>query len=83
MVIQEKLYQSILLRLSRVPVDYLQQIDSYLKLFSKQIQSKPRNRAQILALAGSWNDMTDIDFQDYLHIAHQTGQELFNREISL
>ena len=83
MVIQEKLYQSILLRLSRVPVDYLQQIDSYLKLFSKQIQSKPRNRAQILALAGRWNDMTDIDFQDYLHIAHQTGQELFNREISL
>jgi hypothetical protein len=83
MVIQEKLYQSILLRLSMIPVDYLEQIDLYLKLFSKKVQSKQRNRAQILALAGSWNEMTEVDFQDYLHIAHQTGQELFNREIAL
>jgi hypothetical protein len=66
-----------------IPVNYLQQIDLYLKLFSKKVQSKPHNRTQILALAGSWNEMTEVDFQQYLHIAHQTGQELFNQKISL
>jgi hypothetical protein len=83
MLIQEKLYQSILLRLSMIPMDYLQQIDMFLKTYSFKIQSKQRNRLQILALAGSWNDMPEVDFQDYLHAARQVGDELFNRDIAL
>lgn len=66
MIQSESIYQSILSQLSLVPVDYLQQIDLYLRNLSKEIRRKQQNRALILDLAGSWNDMPETDFQSFL-----------------
>lgn len=79
----EKIYQSILNQLSLVPVDYLQQVETFLQKLTRDIQRKQRNRALILGLAGSWGDMPEDDFNQYLDAAKQTGSELFDREIDL
>jgi hypothetical protein len=79
----EKIYQSILNQLSLVPVDYLQQVETFLQKLTRDIQRKQQNRALILGLAGSWTDMPEDDFNEYLGAAKKTGSELFNREIDL
>lgn len=81
MVESEKIYQYILLRLSRIPVDYLQQVDSYLQHFSENIEHKKQNQIEIMSLAGSWSDMSDDDFEDFLEVTKETGLEIFNREL--
>lgn len=70
-------YQSILARLSNIPVSYLQQVDEYLQRFSKEINQREQNREQILALAGSWDDWTEEDFTEYLQETKKVGGELF------
>ncbi len=79
----EQAYQSILARLSQIPASYLQQIDDFLQRFSKEVKQKDQNRNQILALAGSWNDWQEEDFQEYLQETKKTGNELFGRDIEL
>lgn len=83
MVESEKIYQSILLRLSRIPVDYLQQVDSYLQHFSENIEHKKQNQVEIMSLAGSWSDMSEDEFEDFLEVTKETGREMFSREIQL
>ncbi len=81
MTASENIYQSILLKLSNIPVVYLQQVDNYFQHFTITVKDKEwkhRNRAKIMAMAGSWNDMSESEFQDYLTAAKNTGKELFN-----
>lgn len=79
----ENTYQSVLYRLSRVPVEALAQIDAYLKNFVPENGLKPRNREAILSLAGSWNEMSESDFQEYLFEAKRSGGEMFDRDVRL
>ena len=80
---QESIYQSILNHLSLIPVEYLEMVDSYLKKLASDAKQKEKNRAMILNLAGSWNDMSEDDFNDYLKITKQTKDEMFQREVDL
>ena len=83
---QTALYQSVLKKLGNTPVEFLPKIDRFLSQINRTAnleQEKTENRKKILALAGSWSDMSDEDFQDYLRQAKQTGSELFNREVDL
>lgn len=66
-----------------MPIDYLQQVDSYLKELITEIDAeKESNRQRILSLAGSWSDMEDDDFNSYLDIARNT-QIVEDRNIDL
>ena len=76
-------YQSVLLRLSRIPVESLPQIDAYLENFVPENGAKPRNREAILSLAGSWSEMSESDFQEYLSEAKRSGGEMFDRDVRL
>jgi hypothetical protein len=83
---QSTLYQSVLKKLSNTPVELLPEIDRFLSQINHTVnlsREKAENRKKILALAGSWSDMSNDDFQDYLRQAKQTGSELFDREIDL
>lgn len=73
----ERIYRSILKRLSLVPADQLQIVDAYLDGLIREIQDKEQARLKILELAGGWNDMTEEDFQDFLHEAKNSGNKAF------
>lgn len=81
MISTDSIYQSILHKLSEIPVDYLNEIDSYLEAFTQKTKLRPNNRTQILDLVGSWNDMDEDTFQDFLLSAKKT--EIFSRDVSL
>ncbi|MCP5496819.1 MAG: hypothetical protein H7A23_19890 [Leptospiraceae bacterium] len=79
----DRIYQSILNHLSLVPIDYLQEVDIYLRNLIKILKRKEHNRKMILELAGSWNDMQEKDFNEFLFITKKIGNEMFNRDIEL
>ncbi len=80
---KEKIYQSILSHLSLVPTDYLLQVDNYLQNLSKEIKRKEQNRQLILKLAGSWADMEETEFNDFLATTKKIGSEMFVKHIDL
>ncbi|GAB3332463.1 hypothetical protein GCM10027299_38990 [Larkinella ripae] len=79
----EKTYQSILQKLSLIPVEYLVQVDELLAQFSPDRHHKEETRQTILNLAGCWNDMSEEDFEDFRKEAKKTGDDLFNRAVDL
>jgi len=78
-----EIYRSILNRLSSIPVQYLKEVDDYLKSLKKKMASKKKNREAILQFAGAWSEMDDNEFEDLLMNIRETGEQLFNRETNL
>ncbi len=80
----EQTYQSILKHLAAVPVDYLEKIDAFIQKISADIAVQKKSKKNPnLDFAGAWADMTQEDFEDFLKIAKQTNQTLFNRKFDL
>ncbi|NUQ26751.1 MAG: hypothetical protein HUU34_22635 [Saprospiraceae bacterium] len=80
---QAELYQSVLRQLSLLPVEYLKLVERFVSGLNQLTQDKKKNRQAILALAGSWSDLSEQDFEDIRSVAKETGNSLFAREIDL
>lgn len=80
---QAELYQSVLRQLSVLPLEHLRQVEQYIADLNKRSRNKKKNRQAILALAGSWSDLSDKEFEEIRSIAKETGASLFGREIDL
>ena len=83
MNIQHNLYQSILQNLSLVPMEYLLQVDNYLQMIIQKNREKETNRKAILALAGTWNDMSEDEFEEFRNDIKNNREDMFNRDIQL
>jgi hypothetical protein len=73
MIRNENLYQSILKHLSLVSAEHLPQIDQYLHTLIRDARLREQNRAQILELAGAWQEMPEAEFQEVLNAARNAG----------
>ena len=83
MTTNENIYRSILLGISQLSPIHLKEVNEYIQqLRSKSKIEKQANRDKIVALAGSWSDMSDNDFSEYLDIAKETGKSMF-RDIDI
>ena len=80
---EANLYKSVLKNLSLIPEEYLSQVDAYLNRLKDRISQKEKNRQEILSLAGSWSEMTNSDFEEFLEISKKSGGDLLGREIEL
>jgi hypothetical protein len=82
----EQIYQSILHHLSLVPTDKLSDIEEYLRLLrlrNMTPEEKKANAEFLLSQAGTWDDMPEADFQDFLKEAKRIGNEAFSREVDI
>ncbi|HFA50584.1 MAG TPA: hypothetical protein ENJ95_16375 [Bacteroidetes bacterium] len=82
-----EIYQSVLQKLSTIPVEYLPQVDEYLThLKSKEKYKKldAKERARItMSLAGAWSDMSDKEFEELQNYFKEIRSNLFNRNVEL
>jgi len=80
-----ELYQSVLRKLSHLPQTYLEDIDKYLSGLMKKVNqpTSANNTAIILSFAGSWSDMKDEEFDDFLIETRNIRTNLFDRNIDL
>lgn len=73
----ESIYRSILMKISTLPPNYLEQVDAYLQyILQESTREKHVNRKSILALVGGWNYMSESSFDEYLNAAKNTGKDV-------
>ncbi len=74
---------NILKELKNVPVDRLE--DIYFIVRSLRASKKKSNRKgkEILTFAGSFQDMSENDYNEFRQLTKSTRKDLFGREINL
>ncbi|MEO7210352.1 MAG: hypothetical protein ABIY35_05375 [Chitinophagaceae bacterium] len=74
---------AILNELKNVPVEKLGDLFSIIHSLSVTSKVPEKKSMQILSFAGSFNDMTEKDYNEFLHQTGNTRNNLFDRDIHL
>jgi hypothetical protein len=74
---------TILKELKDVPVDRLEDLYSIIHSLQENTKKSGKRSKQILSFAGSFNDMPENDYNDFLHQTKQARNDLFDRDINL
>ncbi|HFC00695.1 MAG TPA: DUF2281 domain-containing protein [Phaeodactylibacter sp.] len=81
-MVRSNMYSSVLKKLSTIPYEYLKDVDNFLTSLNSKINSTDR-RSQILELAGSWKDMNQEDFDEYMKSIKDLRDDMFDKEVEL
>ena len=74
---------TILKELKNVPVDRLKDLYSIIHSLGADTKKSDKRSKKILAFAGSFDDMTENDYNDFLQQTKATRNTLFDRDIDL
>lgn len=74
---------TILKELKNVPVDRLGDLYSIIHSLRVNTKKSDKTSKKILSFAGSFSDMSERDYNDFLQHTKHTRDNLFDRDISL
>ena len=74
---------TILKELKNVPVDRLEDLYSIILSLRANTKKSDKTSKKILSFAGSFSDMNENDYQEFLKQTMQTRNNLFDRDINL
>ncbi|MBN2891199.1 MAG: hypothetical protein JXL97_04960 [Bacteroidales bacterium] len=77
---EEVTYQKILDALAKVPVKRLSRVYDLIRYESVE---NDKNKESILQFAGSWNEFSDSELEDFLGKIQENRKEIFERNIEL
>ena len=69
--------------LKNVPVDRLEDLYSIIHSLQANNRKSDNRSKKILSFAGSFSDMTDRDFKDFLNHTKQTRNDVFDRNFEI
>ena len=76
-------YQTIISEINQIPIAMLQDVYNMVHSFNMKVTQKEQNRNKIMQLAGSWQDMQEEEFDDFMSVVKKERGNMFNREIEL
>jgi hypothetical protein len=74
---------TILKELKSVPVHRLEDLYSIIHSFARNTTTSDKTRKKILSFAGSFSDMSEEDYNDFLRQTKETRKDLFDRYTDL
>lgn len=74
---------TILEELKNVPVNRLKDLYSIIHSLGVDTDKTEKSSNKILSYAGSFGDMSDKDFNDFLQETKKNREELFDRQINI
>ena len=74
---------NILKELKNVPVDRLEDLYSIIHSLRANTKKSDKTSKKILSFAGSFGDMSEKDYNDFLQRTKDTRKDLFDRDINL
>ena len=74
---------TILKELKNVPVDRLEDLYSIILSLQTNTKKTEKKSKKILSFAGSFSDMIENDYNDFLNHTRETRNNLFDRDINL
>ncbi len=69
--------------LQKVPADRLEDVYAVIRSFTTKTKTPTDRRSQILKYSGCFSEMTNEDYNDFLHHTNQTRETLFDRDIEI
>ncbi len=69
--------------IKNVPVNRLEDLYSFINSLKTNSKTTKENRNKILSFAGSFNNMNQEDYDDFIEESRKTRNELFDRNIDL
>jgi hypothetical protein len=76
-------FSTILKELRNVPVDRLKDLYSIIHSLQPNTKKSETTSKKILSFAGSFDDMSENDYNDFLIQTKETRNDLFDRDINL
>ncbi len=73
----------ILKELKNVPVDRLEDLYSIIHSLQANTKKSDRTNKKILSFAGSFGDMNEKDYEEFVEHTRKTRNDLFDRDINL
>ncbi len=74
---------TILEELKNVPVNRLKDLYSIIHSLGVDTDKTEKSSKKILSFAGSFSDMSDNDFNDFLQETQKNREELFDRQVNI
>ncbi len=74
---------TILKEIKNVPVSRLDDLYSFINLLKINTKGSDKNRKKILSFAGSFSDMSQEDYDDFIKESVRTRNDLFDRNTNL
>lgn len=76
-------FNTILKELKNVPVDRLEDLYSIIRSLRANTKKPGSTSKKILSFAGSFGDMIEKDYREFLQQTKDTRNDLFDRDINL
>lgn len=74
---------TILKELKNVPVERLEDLYSIIHSLQANTKKSDKRSKEILSFAGTFGDMSENDYNDFLRQVKQTRNDLFDRDVNL
>ena len=74
---------SIINELKDVPVNRLEELYQLVHSMSRKVEQTEARRKKVLSFAGSFSDMSNDDYADFINYIQKNRENLFNRDIKL
>ncbi len=74
---------TILKELKNVPVERLKDLYSIIHSLQANTKKSDKRSKEILSFAGTFGDMSENDYNDFLRQVKQTRNDLFDRDVNL
>jgi hypothetical protein len=74
---------TILKELKNVPVERLEDLYSIIHSLQANTKKSDKRSKEILSFAGTFGDMPENDYNDFLRQVKQTRNDLFDRDVDL
>jgi hypothetical protein len=69
--------------IEKVPVNRLSDLYSFINSLKSNRKATKENRSKILSFSGSFSDMSQKDYDDFIKESTKTRNKLFDRNIDL
>lgn len=69
--------QQLIREIDLIPEDRLEEVYDLVHSFRRSLKNHKAQKEHILRFAGSWQDMTDEDFADFLEEIHSRRESAF------
>lgn len=74
---------NIMQEIRQVPNEKLEEVYKFVKSLNKNTSGKNSHKKDLMSYAGSWKDMNDEDFKDFIKETKRTRKNLFSRKIKI
>jgi hypothetical protein len=76
-------YNQIIEEINQIPIEHLTSLYYFIHSFNKQSDNNKLQKENLLKFAGSWADMSENDFKEYIEQTQIVRNNLMDRNIDI